>query len=67
MTRFPRWKIMECKDADDGSKTYVLQHAEACNYGRGVFCGQDVYTVTICVSADGSTITPGNQYEHTLE
>ncbi len=35
--------------------------------GGNVFCGEDVYTVTIRVSADGSTITPANQYEHTLE
>ena len=58
VTRFPRWKIVQCKDADDGSKTYVLNHAETCKGGDNVFCGKNVYTVTIRVSADGSTITP---------
>ena len=67
VTKFPRWKIVECKDADDGSKTYVLNHVEICKGGGNVFCGKNVYTVTIRVSADGSTITPANQYEHTLE
>ena len=70
VTKFPRWKIAECKVADDGSKAYVLNHGELCK-SKGtkgtLVCGEDIYTVTVRVSADGNTMTVANQSTYTLE